>query len=88
MSWDGIDQLVKFLGELNQYKNKDILQNIMEPYVNDSLTVTWILMHDNDPKHTARSVKSWFEENKINVVERPTQSPNLNPIKNLLNDIG
>ena len=82
MSWHGIGPLVKINGNLDQYKYKDILQNIMKPDADDNLPVTWFLMHDNNPKHTARSVKSWLEENKINALEWSTQSPDLNPIWN------
>ena len=48
--------LVKIYGNLDQYKYKDLYQNVMELYVDDNLPVTWILMHNNNPKHTARSV--------------------------------
>ena len=50
----------------------------MESYADDNLPVTWILMHDNDPNHIARSVKFWLEEDKTNFLEWPPQSLNLN----------
>ena len=40
-------------------------------------------MQDNDPKHSARSVKSWFLENQVPVMEWTPQSPDLNPIEHL-----
>ncbi len=33
----------------------------------------------NDPKHTSRSTKEWLKKHKVNVLEWPSQSPDLNP---------
>ena len=37
---------------------------------------------DNDPKHMAKCTKMKFVNNKINLLEWLTQSPDLNPIEN------
>ncbi len=43
----------------------------------------WVFQHDNDPKHTARATKEWIRKKHFKVLEWPSQSPDLNPIKNL-----
>ena len=38
---------------------------------------------DNDPKHTSKVVAKWLKDNKVKVMEWPSQSPDLNPRDNL-----
>ena len=39
--------------------------------------------HDNNPKHTAKTTQEWLRDKSLNVLEWPTQSPDLNPIERL-----
>lgn len=46
-------------------------------------TSSWNWQHDNDPKHTSKLAKSWFDSHRINVLDWPSSSPDLNPMENV-----
>ena len=41
----------------------------------------WYFQQDNNLKHTSRWAKKWFSDNKIEVLEWPSQFPDPNPIE-------
>lgn len=82
-SWYGIGPIHRINGIMNAEMYKDILANVMLPYAEEEMPLKWKFQQDNDPKHTARIIRQFFQDHNIEVLEWPPQSPDASPIENL-----
>lgn len=82
----GFGSLTIFTGNLNAARMVQLYRSTLLPtarkyYGGDKSK--WLLLEDNDPKHKSRLCSDWKDENDIEQMVWPPQSPDCNPIENV-----
>jgi uncharacterized protein (DUF2267 family) len=82
-TYEGVGYLTKIDSTLDKELYLKILNDELEQTIDyyqlDRSKL--IFRHDNDPKHAAKTVQDYLDDQEYEVLDWPSQSPDLNPIE-------
>lgn len=89
MAASGVGNLVFIDGTMDKTVYLNILkENLLQSVEKLGLGDRFYFQQDNDPKHTANIVRMWIIHHVPHILPTPPQSPDMNPIEHLWDELG
>ena len=84
----GLGHLVPVKGTLDASAYQEILDNFMLPTLKKQFgDGPFLFQHDCAPVHKTRSIKTWMSQFLVEELDWPAQSPALDPIEQLWDEL-
>ena len=81
-------RLVRIERKMNGAEYKEIHdENLLQSAQDLRLGQKFTFQQDKVPKYTVKTTQEWLRDKSLNVLERPSQSPDLNSIERLWRDL-
>ena len=81
--YHGTSEIVFISGRQRSTNYVNTLEMHLLPFGDTICGHEWIFQQDNASIHSSHQTKTWLEENRIEVLDWPARSPDLNPIENI-----